>query len=222
VKKKALLLGTMLGAMALAPQAFAQSSGLYSAFDLGYHQPENVTVTSALLGTTADVGMEGDWVGFARLGYRVAPNWRVEFEVGSRPGNVDEAGVSGNFSALSFMANALYDFTPDGSFSPFLGVGVGAVKGRLEAFSFPVVDVANDDTAFAYQALAGFSAPVSDQLTLDLTYRYIETSDFGFENTFLAGPLKVGYSDQSLTFGLRYSFQEEAAPPPPPPPHCRG
>ena len=74
MKKKALLLGTMLGALALAPQAFAQSNGLYGAFDLGYHQPDDVSVYSATLGTSATIELEGDMVGFARLGYRIMPN----------------------------------------------------------------------------------------------------------------------------------------------------
>ena len=52
VKKKALMLGTMLGALALAPAAFAEpASGWYGAFDLGYHWPEGWEATSENLAT---------------------------------------------------------------------------------------------------------------------------------------------------------------------------
>ena len=55
VKKKALMLGTMLGALALAPAAFAQpDSGWYGAFDLGYHWPEGWEASSEGLASDGD------------------------------------------------------------------------------------------------------------------------------------------------------------------------
>ncbi len=80
----------MAGAAALVV-AFASTGaqagspdGWYGAIDAGYHALSNDGIgetSSNLAPDGADFNykfsVKGDWVGFARLGYRLNPNWRV-------------------------------------------------------------------------------------------------------------------------------------------------
>ncbi len=260
MNKKALLLSGVLGALAFAPQAMAQDRGLYVAFDLGYHTPDAIdaqnTGALSLDGKPYrfDVQAEDSWLGFARVGYQVSPNWRVELEGGARAGDIDTfrgdptrpnptavcnlsttppsgnqcPGPDGSVEAYTLMANVIYDFFPSSSFRPFVGAGIGVnlvtfdIAGRYNA---PVgnIGIHDNDTAFAWQLLAGASFDITERLTGDLTYRYLDGNDVTVRAiTNNGGPfigdLKGAYQDQSLTFGLRYSFAEAAPPPPPPEP----
>src|SRR5689334_18854611 len=94
VNRKAILLAGVFGALAFAPAAMAENTGWYGAFDLGYHSPDGIETTST--GNAPDgnpynftIQSEDKVLGFARLGYRVNPNWRFELELGARPGNVE-------------------------------------------------------------------------------------------------------------------------------------
>ncbi|EGF90962.1 ompA family protein [Asticcacaulis biprosthecium C19] len=73
-----------------------QYPGWYGGVDLGYNSKGDYEAVST--GKMADggaymydVATDEDWAGFARLGYRYNPNWRVEFEGGYRPGDVTSA-----------------------------------------------------------------------------------------------------------------------------------
>jgi outer membrane protein OmpA-like peptidoglycan-associated protein len=88
-----LLAGAALVAVFAATGASAQVNGLYGAVDLGWHSPEGIEAESS---NNAPDGRPYNWtfdsedamVGFARLGYRINPNWRVELEGGYRPGDL--------------------------------------------------------------------------------------------------------------------------------------
>ncbi|HEY9217142.1 MAG TPA: outer membrane beta-barrel protein, partial [Phenylobacterium sp.] len=78
----------------LASGASAQDTGWYGAVDLGYHWPEGLEASSSTNAINGqpynwDFNQEDDWAGFARLGYQLTPNWRVELEGGYRPGDIE-------------------------------------------------------------------------------------------------------------------------------------
>ena len=263
MNKKALLLGGVLGALALAPQAMAQEAGWYGAFDLGYHWPEGMETVSE--GPAADGApyrydfqQEDNIAGFGRVGYQFAPNWRVELELGARTGDIESitgdtarltvpdavcspvapvgptcASPQGSIVAYTGMVNVIYDFFPNSSFRPFIGAGVGVnyvdmdIGGRFnDSPFFGGWSIDDNDTAFAWQFLGGVSFDITQRLTADVTYRYLDGNDLRFSTSTTAAPaflpppgdIEGQYEDQSLTFGLRYSFAPAAAPPPPPPP----
>jgi outer membrane protein OmpA-like peptidoglycan-associated protein len=133
-------------------------------------------------------------------------------------GNYGYAG--GRSSALSFMVNGLLDFGPDDGLQGFVGGGAGVarVQQRLALTrSYQLLD--DSDTVFAWQALAGIRAPLSDHLDVSLKYRF-----FNADNVKLVDARNSAYDGRfrshSLLGGLTYNFgaPEEAAPPPPPPP----
>ena len=92
-----LLAGAALAALAVATGASAeQANGWYGALDAGLNSMGDYKARSANNMVDGgpfvyDISTEDTWAGFARLGYRYSPNWRVEFEGGYRPGDVDTA-----------------------------------------------------------------------------------------------------------------------------------
>ncbi|NBB15727.1 outer membrane beta-barrel protein, partial [Caulobacter sp. SLTY] len=260
MNKKALLLGGVLGALALAPQAMAQERGWYGAFDLGYHWPEGMETSSEGIAVDGspykyDFQQEDNLAGFARLGYQFAPNWRVELEGGVRTGDIESitgdpnrltvpdavcsptvpvgptcSAPQGSVESYTFMANVLYDFFPSSSFRPFVGAGIGVNKVKMDiggrfndAPAFGGWRIDDSDTAFAWQFIGGVSFDITQRLTADVTYRYLDGNDLRFSTDYVSTPpgmpapgdIEGQYEDQSLTFGLRYSFAPAAAPPPP-------
>ncbi|RYF89535.1 MAG: porin family protein, partial [Caulobacteraceae bacterium] len=235
--------------MALAPQAMAQESGWYGAFDLGYHWPEAIETESSALAADGDrykyeIQQEDNLAGFIRLGYQINPNWRVELEGGARTGDIDSirgdasrllvpdqiCGLTpptipcttppGSIEAYTLMANVIYDFFPNSRVRPFIGAGVGInhvkadIAGRFNDNPLNgAISIDDDDTAYAYQVLAGAAFDITDRLTADVTYRYLSGTDLDLESETTANPLVIGppgtlsgrYEDQSVTFGLRYS-----------------
>jgi opacity protein-like surface antigen len=94
------------------------------------------------------------------------------------------------------MGNAYYDFSTEGSFSPFIGAGLGFANIEADLDDFD----SEDDTVFAYQFILGGSLTASEQLSVDLQYRYFATDDPEFDD------LDAEYSTHNVMIGLRHSF----------------
>jgi OOP family OmpA-OmpF porin len=144
---------------------------------------------------------------------------------------------NGQMNSWSGLANVIYDVLPHSSLDPFIGVGVGVdhlttkVDGQFSNVTgvvtpvggtnppFQNLHIDDNDTVFAWQALAGLAWKATDRLNVDLTYRYLSGADHSITSTgssplgLQPGTFKGKYKDDSVTLGLRYSF---AAPPPPP------
>ena len=154
-----LLAGAALAAVFAASAASAQDTGWYGALDLGYHWADGINAKSS---NPAPDGKDYDWrwsyenshewAGFARLGYRFDPHWRVELEGGFRNGSLGEVIQNGSSSrplepiglcsgntaapgcghpygtinSYTVMANVIYDILPHNKwFDPFIGGGIG-------------------------------------------------------------------------------------------------
>jgi outer membrane protein OmpA-like peptidoglycan-associated protein len=128
------------------------------------------------------------------------------------------------------MGNILYELPTgllglqDFPLKPYIGAGAGTadyspyhIRGN---YNFAPGYVSGDRWGFAYQAIAGVSYSVTDNLALTLEYRYFSRTD---DNR----PYGVAsdYDSQSALVGVRYTFGEPApvvqqaayVPPPPPP-----
>jgi opacity protein-like surface antigen len=152
-----LLAGVALAVTTLAASgATAQDSGFYGALDVGYHWSDNTNFETGL--GTASLDGDDDWIGLARLGYRLSPHWRVELEGGWRPGELQPPTVdaTGDWEVLSLMGNVIVDFMPDGDLHPFLGVGAGMARGQLGAIAVPFewVSVTSTPRARAWRTRA--------------------------------------------------------------------
>jgi len=116
---------------------------------------------------------------------------RGEAEVAYRTNDM-ESPASGDMSSLAFMGNLLVDLPLSESVRPFLGAGIGLAN--ID------VDGDEDDTVFAYQAIAGLGFPLTHVTTLDLQYRYFATEDPNFDGT------EAEYQTHSFFAGLRFDF----------------
>jgi opacity protein-like surface antigen len=163
--------------------------------------------------------------------------------------DIFDSGTEAN--VWSLMVNGYYDFHWASNWSPYLGAGIGASNVSLEhtrvvdvvvATPVPVVvdtfafRADHDEWVFSWQLMAGVAFPVSDQLAIDVGYRYFRAdgaeTNFIFEDNFVVNPAfgftsDTDFDQHLVTAGLRWQFAPPAPPPapytpppPPPPPSC--
>lgn len=95
---------------------------------------------------------------------------------------------------------------PEGKFHPYIGVGLGmsyvevegTFRARIGGTSITEYD-SDNNTAFAWQILAGVDVELTNNLVLDLGYRYFYTKP-EFEVT------DIEYKTSMLTMGLKFLF----------------
>ncbi len=166
-----------------------------------------VAVSDSDLDDGADSGEMSFDDGFAAtgaVGAMVGSHSRIELELGYRENDLDKLSVAGSDSvdrhgdlrAISLMGNIYYDFLTDSTFRPFVGIGLGAAN--VEADSDRIGD--EDDNVFAYQLAAGGSLALSDNLNIDIQYRYFGTEDPDFSG------VEAEYNTHNVFFGLRLQF----------------
>ena len=171
------------------------------------------------------------------FGYAAAPAVRLEVLVEYRPrfafggrANFLEPerlqSVKADISSLSGMLAAYLDLPGTGSFRPFIGVGLGAVRTRIGEMrmTFPkttTVVPGGSRTGLGWMLTAGVAKALAERTTLDLAWRY---TDLGATRTG-RGMGRVVWRDESreplpldlaatraklrshgLRLSLRYSF----------------
>ena len=225
---RALLAGVALAlaAAALAPApAGAEPSGFYASASGLYIVPrDHESIPVALpppygANNWHDLGMEPGAGMLAAVGRAFGERWRGEVEIGYREANVGTLdGWSGAYSGaplkmaggvrtLSAMLNGYYRFDVEG-FAPYVGAGIGLAGHRFNARSKPVTigDVRGHfvfrghDTVFAWQAMAGVTRLVADNVELRLGYRFFGTRTGQF------GGDELGYETHNLELGLSFGF----------------
>ncbi|MGH6950877.1 MAG: outer membrane protein, partial [Vitreimonas sp.] len=167
-----------------------------------------------------DLGLEHEWTQHLGLGYAMSNGLRFEGELGHRFNQYDDQGIvdDGDVHAWSAMANIFYDFSKGGGLEPYIGVGVGAARLNSRVFDGGIT-LGEEDTVFAYQGMIGVAASVTEQLDVDVGFRYFKADEASFElNDGSGETFDMDYMHQAITVGLRYQFASPAPPPPPPPP----
>eukprot|EP00439_Symbiodinium_sp_Y106_P088721 s1_g1257.t1 len=101
--------------------------------------------------------------------------------------------VGGGLENFGVMANGYFDFLPDSVIRPYIGVGAGIVETDL-SISVAGFTASGDSTEFAYRAAAGASYDITDEIALDVGYRYMNV------NT------NVDIDSHNAVVSLRYGF----------------
>ena len=205
---------TLLGAVALIalPMAAANAQSMftpgqtYPGFYIGGEGGLNWLLNNNTY------SMNTGWAAGGKIGYDfVGP--RIELEGIYRQNNGSgvvnysngtSAFQTGSVNQISVMANALYDFFPGATITPYVGAGAGI------AFVDPSISPGCTmcSTQFAYQGIVGIGYNMAPGWRLDLDGRYYGTTN----------PGQYTNNNLSVMLGLTYKFgQPEAAPPPPPP-----
>ena len=167
-------------------------------------------------GQTYKTSYDTGWLTQGLVGYAFGP-WRVEGELSYRDNGVDKVSGSnahGSTSALATMFNGVYEFLPNASWHPFVGVGIGAANIDTGTVRVNGTDsYKGDDWQFAYQAFAGVGYDVTRDVELKTQYRYFATA--GADAKTIPGGAKIDgeYHDHAVLLGFVYKFN----PPPPAP-----
>ncbi len=158
----------------------------------------------------------------------------VDFDNGaviSYPLEGTRYAIRGDISVLSLMGNGYYDFDLGSKVELYATAGVGVAQVSfhnvnsvyLTADPEDIALVANNnpgfnghETTLAWQVGAGISAPIADNVRLDLRYRYFATTDFtisdyGSANWNPPNPdgtnsANTNLSSHSVLLGLRVNF----------------
>ncbi|WP_370638066.1 OmpA family protein [Croceicoccus sp. Ery15] len=225
--KNRILIGLIATSM-LSTAAQAREGSFYIGADGGLMQAETSDVyldSAGLAGEIDwDVGYDFDMI----AGYDFG-GFRLETEAAYKGAN-DDGGMTRNgefeddeaaidFTTLSFMVNGIVEFGRDEGLQGFLGGGAGVARTKMR-MPGDTVYFSDSDTGFAWQLIAGFRAPLSDNWDAGFKYRYfrhdgIEMSDAGaFDDGY-----EVDLRTHSLMGSIIYNFwSPEPAPIPPPPP----
>jgi OOP family OmpA-OmpF porin len=211
--KRVLYGATALAALAAATPAAFATDGAYGRIDLGYTFEGEVETNDAIID---DRDLDEEIMGSAGVGYAFSNGFRVEGELSFRENDFDSdvAGVGGDIGANAIMANLFYDFNKDGGIQPYVGLGAGWADVDGSATD-GVIDYEVGDQVWAYQGMLGVAFGLTEQLDLDIGYRYFKAPDVGASGGLLT---ELDYTTQTATVGLRYQFASPAPPPPPPPP----
>ncbi len=219
--------------------------GWYLRGNAGYGAHTDTVLSGGMLSGVHGNGLqsEGNVAASIGLGYEFGNNWRLELDGDSLW--TDFGSISGIPSTAaklrtnSLMLNALYDFNDFGRWSPYVGAGLGLVQGqgRFVAHDFanpsPTLarnpacpgartiyqaescEISDKDTSFGWQLLAGLGYDITDKLTWDTHYTYLDAGEMGFEGTRINGvtggtssinAALAGVGAHSLLTGFRYKF----------------
>jgi len=138
---------------------------------------------------------------------------RLELELAWRSNELDEMdflegseAATGDLQALSLMVNSIAEYRMNRVFLPYVGIGAGwslVEFSQATVAGYPVIDA--DDSAFSYQLLAGVVARLTNNLNLDVGYRYLRTLDLTF-NDLYGRNFEMPYSCHTVAVGLRLDF----------------
>ncbi|HET7624483.1 MAG TPA: outer membrane beta-barrel protein [Verrucomicrobiae bacterium] len=137
----------------------------------------------------------GARVGFVG-GYQITDWFSAEGETGVMANNISSIGrgsVDATFANVPFLLNARFQCPGKCRLTPYFGGGVGGAASVLDAdhitFGGTRMHGSDSTAVFAYQAFAGLSYKLNEQMALSLEYHYFATSgaDWEADRTFGTG-----------------------------------
>ncbi|MBB5685814.1 OmpA family protein [Sphingobium boeckii] len=239
-----------LASTAIASPALAKDGAWYIGVEGGAMLVEDFdldisTATTTGSGTVdSDYGYDFDGIigydfgGFraeAEVGYKSAAVDGYSSTVGTPFGPLPSTAVAGNYdyaggktTALSFMINGLLDFGDDDGLQGFIGGGAGVARVKADDYALTTTGgfLNDSDTGFAWQALAGIRAPLTDNIDVGLKYRFFNAPNVDLVDR-IGRDVETRFRSHSILGSLIFNFgapepvEEVVAPPPPvytPPP----
>ena len=226
-----LTLPTMAVAIDLEGFYITPKGGVSKSMDTG-------TTSESLGGTTFSLADEDLGTGTAfglSVGKYISDNFRLELEAIKRTSyefdaayNIaPEAREKADIDSKSLFINAFYDFKSfdisSTSVTPYLGGGVGISRNKVSSQKqynegAPNGGTFNDKTIsqFAYKLSAGSLFSLTEKLSLDINYQYVDLGSFkGGNELYYNGELQTTIDaglnggeikTQELMVGLQYKF----------------
>lgn len=138
----------------------------------------------------------------AAVGYQSSDVDKINFDdVTVTSDDIEAAGLELSASITSVMANGYADFEVGSGIMPYVMGGIGYADVTLQASFDGETIVEGSESAFAWQVGTGIGVKASDNITVDLGYRYFATSDIDVE-----GDSSANVSSSKVLLGMRYSF----------------
>ncbi|WP_119392536.1 outer membrane protein [Taklimakanibacter lacteus] len=117
--------------------------------------------------------------------------------------------ASGHLSATYLLGNLWIDIPTDSAFTPYVGGGAGVAWADGDTrFEGEDIRYADGELGFAFQLGGGIALAVTDQLSLDVGYRFKGVLDIDFDNgigapqDFEGGDLYSHNVQAGVTFGF--------------------
>jgi len=200
------------------------------------HDTRLRTVSPTGAPVRGDAQYDDGYVGSLNGGYSLNNGIDLELEGSMRNNDAnhirgyDTGTVHGSMRNYAIMGNVYYHIpVPDFGIpiSPFIGAGAGVSDYnpyhiRSSTMPYPTYVGGPDSWGFAYQAMAGLSYAVTDNISVSAEYRWFSRTDQSYPQG-----VTNDYDHNSVLFGVRYSFgapevveEKQAAyvaPPPAPP-----
>lgn len=183
------------------PNGFYDLAGYGSMFD---EQLDNTGVIGIGAGYRFNEYFRVD----ATLDYEFGADMRGSLPCPCGPGSVESASLD----AWTGLINAYVDLGTYSGLTPYVGAGVGVSLLRTDSVESdsPGAYYGADTWNFAWALMAGVGYDVSDRLTLDVNYRYMNLGDArSYTPASAPGPGVVEWNDiaaHELRVGLRYGL----------------
>ncbi len=118
--------------------------------------------------------------------------------------------VSGDTTTIVGMVNGIVDIDFALPVVPYVGAGLGAAYVTLRdvrgsAGGVPFTLASDSDTVLAYQALGGVAYPITDQIIVEMEYRFLTMTDPEFTDS-LGASFDVENDSHHFEVGLRLNF----------------
>lgn len=167
-------------------------------------------------GTGYSVSTDTGYILGATIGMHVWNSLRAEIEVshsswdgndysttGGATGTVD-----GDISATYLLGNLWWDFDTGTSFSPYIGGGAGVAWADGDTtFGGNTFGYGDGEAGFAFQLGAGVRFNMTENLGLDVGYRYKSIQNIDFDDSDGGGVYEKGdLNSHNLQVGLTFSF----------------
>ena len=178
--------------VAPVPAPMAVGWGLYGALSFAAIQPDGEftqDITDSAY-ESGEIDLDNGYGVLGAIGYDLGNGLRIEAELGQLIADsdrlvfpdatapFDKADTDGDVTLTTGMINAWYNVGSFGNVQPFIGGGIGMAKGEIDV-DFDLGSnngISDSDTAFAWQVGAGFEVPMSNNMSVSASYRYL-TSD---------------------------------------------
>lgn len=173
----------------------AQEGPLYVGIFGAFVMPQDIDTEDG-----GDIDTDDTWAVGAKVGYIIPQvKWlaaELEYSYFDKT-DFDEPGIDGDWYANNLMANLLFRF-PQGRIHPFAGGGIGMSRASVDFTEVGGASFDDDDTAFAYQLMAGVNFEITPNWSADLAYKYFNCE---YE---LDGDIEI--QSHIIQLGINYHF----------------
>jgi opacity protein-like surface antigen len=196
----------------------ADSMGMYVSVFAGASFPRDL---ETVYGTTIDytLGLKTGYLIGGAIGMNVTDMIRGEVELSHSRWDANEVSyegmiggpstADGSIKATYLLANLWGDFENDSSFTPYVGggAGVGWADGNV-THGGAAFGHGDGEMGFAFQLGAGVKFDLTDNVLLDLGYRYKSILSVDFDDTSgVFGPWRDGdVNSHNVQLGLTFNF----------------